>query len=74
MLTATAVELAAHQLSIPPPPLSVSLSPDQVRILNGIRAGERRAIDEAGYSPVDHEYNYRVSPSGKHGLRNIARS
>lgn len=49
-LSATAAESAGHQLSITPPPLAVSLSPEQMRILAGIRAGERGAIYEAGYS------------------------
>jgi hypothetical protein len=50
MLAATAAQGAGHQLSITPPPLPVSLSPDQARILAGIRADDRRAIVEAGWS------------------------
>ncbi len=50
MLATTSAQDASNQLSITPPPLSVSLSADQRRILAGIRAGERRAIYEAGYS------------------------
>ncbi len=50
VVTVTATQGAGHQLSVTPPPLTASLSPDQARILAGIRAGERRAIDEAGWS------------------------
>jgi hypothetical protein len=50
MLAATAAQAAGHQLPITPPPLPVSLSAEQARILAGVRAGDRRAIVEAGLS------------------------